>query len=229
MITLLCISNERATVMLVSKALAAKGYSLDIAPTPRQGLRHVRQNPPAGILIDCTVAMGHTTEPCSAEDCRLLRRASDAPLLLLLAPTSDFPELVMAADDFILRPANPGPVWSAELATRLERLRQQALQGRDGTTITFGSLTIDRQARQATRDGRALELCRREFDLLVYLAGQAGNVVSRAELLTAVWGYSCPVPTRSVDVSVHFLRRQLAGSDIAIETVHGVGYRMQGQ
>ena len=81
-----------------------------------------------------------------------------------------------------------------------------------------------RGAREVMADGRGVELTQREFDLLEYLLRHAGQVVTRDELLEAVWGFRSPGQTRTVEVHVAQLRKKLGHPDL-IRTVRGLGYK----
>ncbi len=93
--------------------------------------------------------------------------------------------------------------------------------------LEIGGFTIDNGRREVTTpDGSVVRPTAREFDLLWHLADNSGLVLSRSQLLEAVWGYDYFGETRTVDVHIRQLRKKLA--DIPIETVWGVGYRMDG-
>jgi len=96
----------------------------------------------------------------------------------------------------------------------------------DADALSDEPLRVDIAARQATLDGRALALTRKEFDILVELIRRRGRVLTRERLLEMVWGYDFPGETRTVDVHVRRLRQKLgAPVDSRLETVVGVGYR----
>jgi DNA-binding response OmpR family regulator len=95
--------------------------------------------------------------------------------------------------------------------------------------VVVGGLRIDTRSRQATLDGSSLDLTPREFDLLAYLAGRAGEVVSKRELLTEVWQLPYGGPDKTVDVHLSWLRRKLgetAQDSRYLHAVRGVGVRL---
>ena len=92
---------------------------------------------------------------------------------------------------------------------------------------TLGPVTLARGSREVRVDGSEVELTQREFDLLEYLLRHAGQVVSRDELLEAVWGFVSPGQTRTVEVHVAQLRKKLGDHDV-IKTVRGLGYKATG-
>lgn len=124
-------------------------------------------------------------------------------------------------DDFVVAPCPPG-----ELYARVRALEWRRSAFAQPERIKVGALVLDLGSRQAQAAGRTLELARREFDLLAFLAREAGRVVRRSVLLEKVWGLRGGVETRSLDVHVRRLREHLGGT-VLLETVRGVGYRLQ--
>ena len=128
--------------------------------------------------------------------------------------------LAAGADDYVVKPFSV-----AELAARLHAL-VKLHQRSDTAARTVGDLVVEPHRRAATRGGRELELTTREFDLLDTLARHPGQVLSRAQLLEHVWGYTWDVDTNVVDVFVGYLRRKLEDGDRTrmLHTVRGVGF-----
>jgi DNA-binding response OmpR family regulator len=102
----------------------------------------------------------------------------------------------------------------------------RARRGRVRADRRLSGLRLDRAARTAELDGRTLGLRPKEFDLLAVFASHLGEVLERDRLLDLVWGFREPVKTRTVDMHVHNLRVRLQGTTLAIETEHGIGYRL---
>ncbi len=128
--------------------------------------------------------------------------------------------LAAGADDYVVKPFSV-----AELAARLHALVRLHDQ-RPGRPLVVGDVTIDPGRRIASRGGRDLGLTTREFDLLLVLATHAGQVLSRAQLLEQVWGYTWEVDSNSVDVFVGYLRRKMGGPRL-LHTVRGVGFALR--
>jgi DNA-binding response OmpR family regulator len=130
--------------------------------------------------------------------------------------------LELGADDYIVKPFNP-----RELAARVKAVLRRYEAGLKPTkVITIGDLVIDQARREVTMKGQPLSLRAKEFDLLAYFGQNRGLVLSREQLLDAVWGFDFYGDTRTVDVHVAHLRDRLQGSTVAIETVWGVGYKL---
>lgn len=130
------------------------------------------------------------------------------------------------ADDFINRPFNP-QIFLARVRTLLRRrVWAGDLEEEEVTVLSCGRLTMRLLSRQATLGGASLSLTRLEFDLLAFLVRKRDQVFKRSEILESVWNYPQEVATRTLDKHVETLRRKLGSFGGAIETVHGVGYRL---
>jgi DNA-binding response OmpR family regulator len=158
---------------------------------------------------------------------RLRGGGSDLPVIVLTARDSvadTVAGLESGADDYMAKPFSLD-----ELLARIRlRLRQRPTGYESGatTTLTAGDVTVDIRARTASRSGRTVELSAREFSLLEMLVSHAGQVLSREQILSGVWGYDYDPGSNVVEVYVRNLRRKL-GDDV-IETVRGMGYRLRG-
>lgn len=158
---------------------------------------------------------------------RLRGGGSDLPVIVLTARDSvadTVTGLESGADDYMAKPFS-----LEELLARIRlRLRQRSSAPDHGTTtvLSAGNVTVDIRARTATRAGRTVELSAREFSLLEMLVSHAGQVLSREQILSGVWGYDYDPGSNVVEVYVRNLRRKL-GDDV-IETVRGMGYRFKG-
>ncbi|MDX6429141.1 MAG: hypothetical protein QOE54_1507, partial [Streptosporangiaceae bacterium] len=164
-----------------------------------------------------------------AEALKMLRGVSDVPVIVATA-RDDETEIVRllnaGADDYLVKPFS-GEHLSARLAAVLRRTAARG-DARPATLLLVGGLSVDLDRREASLDGAALELTRREFDLLGYLAAQAGRVVPRRELLTEVWRQSYG-DDQTIDVHLSWLRRKLGETASApryLHTVRGVGVRL---
>ncbi len=155
------------------------------------------------------------------EVCR--RLGGRAPVIMLTARdeiADRVAGLELGADDYLTKPFSP-----RELTARIRAVLRRAHGDRGPeAALTLGALTISTTGREVRVDGREVELTRREYDLLEYLVRHRGQVVSRDELLAAVWGFVVPGDTRTLDVHVAQLRRKL-GAAATIRTVRGVGYK----
>ncbi len=120
------------------------------------------------------------------------------------------------------KPCNP-----RELVARVKAiLRRGERVVQAGSPLRVGDLTIDPGRREVSLNGQVIDLRTQEFDLLWTLAEHKGLVLSREQLLEKAWGYDYYGQSRTVDVHVGHLRRKLAGSQVRIETVTGIGYKL---
>jgi len=130
------------------------------------------------------------------------------------------------ADDYVVKPFGVGQI-EARIRAVLRRSGQQ--EGKAGGPLEIGELWLDPDAYEAVLDGAPLDLSRREFDLLLYLAQRAGQVVTRRDLLTHVWQLPYGGADKTVDVHISWLRRKLgetAQHPRYLHTVRGVGIKL---
>jgi DNA-binding response OmpR family regulator len=152
------------------------------------------------------------------------------PVLILTARGEEADKvrgLRLGADDYVTK-----PFGLLELLARVEALlrrRRTAAEGERNTLVAFGDIVIEPASRVVHRSGKPVELAPKEFDLLMHLVRAEGAVVSRGDLLRAVWEYSSSVMSRTVDTHIHELRRKLERDPSAprhILTVRKAGYRL---
>ena len=162
------------------------------------------------------------------EVCRRLRAANNPlPILMVTARDEDIDKIVgleLGADDYLTKPFNP-----RELVARVKAiLRRGGWQKTEekALPIRIGRIEIDPESREVRQDGKILDLRTQEFEVLMTLVKNKGRVLTREQLLNQAWGFDFYGQTRTVDVHIGQLRRKLASSDIHIETVTGVGYKL---
>lgn len=150
---------------------------------------------------------------------------ADLPVMMLTAKSSEYDRVVgldSGADDYM-----PKPFGMMELVSRVRALlRRAAKPAAEDKLFTAGSLAVDVKRRAVTVDGEPVILTYKEFELLCYLLGNRGVVLSRDQILTKIWDYNYSGETRTVDVHIRTLRQKLGDAGALIETVRGVGYRL---
>jgi DNA-binding response OmpR family regulator len=160
--------------------------------------------------------------------CRLLRRESDIPVIMLTARSEEADKLIgleMGADDYVVKPFSPREVVARVRAV----LRRVGAAQPPGEVIRAGTLMLDLASHRAHMAEREVALTVSEFDILAALARDAGRVLTRLQLLEASQGVAYDGYERSIDQHIKNLRRKIedeAGSPRIIHTVHGVGYRL---
>ncbi len=216
----LVVEDDHHIAQLVRVYLEREGYDTVVARDGREGLRLFGEIEPDLVILDLMLPGLHGRDVC-----RAIRVHSATPILMMTALDDDrdvIEGLDLGADDYITKPFKP--------AVLLARVRS-ALRRSNGSSnivheITAGDLVIRPEERSALLDGDDLELRTKEFDLLMTLASRPGIVQTRENLLRQVWGRDYDVDTRTIDVHINRLRTRLAGSNVEIETVRGVGYRL---
>ena len=206
----------------LERALRLEGFAVSTAAGGREALDAVAQRPPAVIVLDVTMPDldGVTVVK------RLRAGGIDVPVCILSARDEvedRVAGLQAGADDYLVK-----PFAIAELTARLQALLRR--RGAPGPgPLVVGDIVVDARRHVATRDGRVLELTRREFDLLEVFARHPGQVLSREQLLRLVWGYASDVETNVVDVFVGYVRRKLEaeGEARTLHTIRGVGWALR--
>jgi two-component system alkaline phosphatase synthesis response regulator PhoP len=224
----LFIEDEEALQMTVGDRLRNEGYGVDCAGDGDEGFEKATQLPFDLIILDVMLPKRDGFDVCKG-----IREAGlITPILMLTArgQTSDkVGGLKIGADDYVTKPFN-----MLELMARVEALMRRApirpAAAIQAGSVNFGAIRVDLVGTEATRDGEAVNLSAREFQLLRYLIEHRGATLSREELLKQVWGYSADMYTRTVDVHVASLRQKLEDDPKQpkyILTVQGLGYKFK--
>jgi len=218
--TILVVDDERNIVDLVRLYLEKEGFGVIWATDGEEALAlHARHDPDL-VVLDLMLP-----KKDGFEVCREIRRRGETPIVMLTARSDDVDSIVgleLGADDYVTKPFNPRALVARVKAI----LRRTDASWRGGRPIEVGALRIDPRRREASVGARHLDLRPREFDLLTALARDPGVVLTRDALLEDVWGTDFPGETRTVDVHVAEVRKQLGDDGPPIETMRGVGYRL---
>lgn len=220
--TILIVDDEQHIIDLTKLYLEQEGYKTSSATDGKTALQKIIQEKPNLIVLDLMLP-----EMDGWEVCRRVRAESDVPIIMLTARGDDIDRIVgleLGADDYLTKPFNP-----RELVARVRAIMRRTGRPAPSTAesaITIGNLTIQPDRRVVLVDGKEIDLRMKEFDLLMTLATNVGLVFTREKLLDVVWGYDFAGETRTVDVHIAHLRHKLKGMQATIDTVWGVGYRL---
>ena len=221
--TILVVDDEQRIIDLAKMYLEPDGYLVTSATDGVHALWVILEDKPNLVVLDLMLPGMDGLEVC-----RRVRAESDVPIIMLTARSDDIDKIVgleLGADDYLTKPFNP-----RELVARVKAiLRRTDRSGSGGDApahIAVGNLQIDPRRRVVEVAGQAVSLRMKEFDLLQTLVENKGMVFSREKLLNVVWGYDFAGETRTVDVHIAHLRHKLNGMDAVIETVWGVGYKL---
>jgi DNA-binding response OmpR family regulator len=224
----LVVEDERVINDQLAERLRAEGYDVAQAFDGPSAVREAQDVEPDVVVLDVMLPGldGH-------EVCRRIQARRPVPVLMLTARDDESDILVglgVGADDYLTKPFRMREVVArvAALLRRVERSAELAA-GTDRDPLVLGTLTVDPGRRRTTRDGSEVHLTPTEFDLLVCLAREPGQVLTRERLLADVWGWAetglTGTATRTVDSHVKALRHKLGAA--WIRTVHGVGYALE--
>jgi DNA-binding response OmpR family regulator len=225
MTTVLVVDDEPIVRDVVARYLERDGHSILTADSGDEARGLIEGSSPSLVVLD--VMLPGETDGLAL--CRWIRATSDLPVILLTARGDEADRIVgleLGADDYVTKPFSP-----RELATRVKTVLRRARAVKPPPErIELGPLLLDAARHEARRDGRAVRLTAREFELLWFLASNPNRVFSRDQLMARVWGYSSALDTGTVTVHVRRLREKLeddASRPELIETVWGVGYRLR--
>jgi two-component system, OmpR family, alkaline phosphatase synthesis response regulator PhoP len=220
--TILVADDEVNIRELAQLYLRKEGYQVVTANNGREALQKIQEARPALLVLDLMMP-----ELDGWEVCRRVRAESSLPILMLTARDDDIDKIVgleMGADDYLTKPFNP-----RELVARVRAILRRSTEdgfGPQEQLRILGDVSIDPAGREVKISQQRVQLRAKEFDLLYTLSSHLNMVLSRNQLLDLVWGDEFYGQTRTVDVHVANLREKLARSDLQIETVWGVGYKL---
>ncbi len=220
---ILLIEDDADIAAFVEMELRHEGYAVEIARDGLTGLEAALGGAHDLILLDVMLP-----EMSGLEVLRRLRAQRDTPVILLTARDSVVDKvsgLDAGANDYVTKPFH-----IEELLARIRALTRGARRG-DANLLKNADIVLDRRQRLVRRAGKIITLTKTQFDLLEYLLMNLDVVLSREQLLNAVWGYSYAGDSNVVDVYVRYVRNRLGepADGKLIESVRGIGYVMRSQ
>jgi DNA-binding response OmpR family regulator len=223
MTTVLAIEDDAAILRGLSDNLQFEGYNVLTASDGETGYQMQRDHKPDLIVLDLMLP-----RMSGYELCRKMRAEGIQTPILMLTARSEEPDRILGldlgADDYMTKPFSV-----RELMARIRALLRRSQRSADlPDELRFSGVELDFRSYEARRSGESIEMTRKEFAILRFLAARAGEVVTRDELLNEVWGYESYPSSRTVDNHVAGIRAKLERDPSRpehIKTVHGVGYK----
>lgn len=223
---ILIVEDEKQLARLMELELEHEGYEPVVEYNGKDGLARLKEQD--GNNIDLVLLDIMLPEMDGMEVCKEIRSFSEIPVIMVTARDA-VPDKVKAldigADDYITK-----PFAIEELLARIRALfRRQRDNKEDSEIMKVADLTIDTNKYKVVRQNKEIELTKKEYDLLVYLAENTGIVLSREDILKNIWGYDYLGETNIVDVYIRYLRSKVDDpfNKKLIKTVRGVGYVMR--
>ena len=217
---ILVVEDEPAISDFIERGLRAEGYAVSCAHDGEAAEREALSGHYALVLLDILLPKRNGLAVLKA----IRDRRADLPVILLTA-RGDIRHRVegldMGANDYVVKPFS-----FEELMARIRAQLRQPNQ-RVTTELEVGDIKLDFRTRGVERAGNEIRLTAREFELLAYLMRHPNQVLSRSQILNAVWGYDHEPGTNVIDVYIGYLRRKLGTNPtVPIQTLRSVGYRL---
>lgn len=219
----LVVDDEAAILRFLKPALEANNYEMIGAATVAEAVKHIAADAPDIVLLDLGLPDGDGKDVI-----RRVREWSDVPIVVLSARDREIEKiesLDLGADDYVNKPFNVG-----ELMARMRTALRHRMQRKAETPILrVGDVEVDAVRRRVLRAGKELKLTPKEFDLLSFLARNAGRVVTHKQILAAVWGVAHTEDTQYLRVYIRQLRQKIEDQVTEpriILTEPGIGYRI---
>lgn len=219
-----CVEDDENIRELVSYALRGQGYNVMGFGSSEELYKILPGNKPDMILLD--IMLPGKDGLAILKELRENQETKEIPIIMMTAKSSEFDVvrgLDLGADDYVTK-----PFGIMELLSRIRSVmrRSRRTGESDSSSLSFGSIRVDCQQHIATEAGREVQLTLKEYDLLCYLLLNKGIVLSRDQIMQAVWGSPFEMESRTIDMHIMSLRQKLGSAGAFIRTVRGVGYRL---
>ncbi|MHB1294593.1 MAG: response regulator [Anaerolineae bacterium] len=230
----LVVEDEPSLLETLAYSLRRQGYDVSTASDGLSAIQVARALKPDMLVLDILLP-----ELDGLEVCRILRRETNVPILMLTARDDEVDKVVgleIGADDYMTKPFS-----MRELLARIKAMLRRSLIQTEAQPagepnpakerLSFGDLVVDLRRGEVTLGGQPIRLKPKEYDLLAYMARNRGMALSRDMILEQVWGWDFGGGSRTVDVHIRWLREKLEVDPTnpqRIITVRGIGYRFEG-
>lgn len=225
---ILIVDDEESIVTLLKYNIEQSGFETEVAYTGADALEKANEQFFDLIILDVMLPEMDGMEVCK----QLRQKQVHTPILMLTAKDDEFDKVLgleLGADDYLTKPFSPREVV-ARIKAILRRSTIRESNDLEGDLIQIADLKVFQEQYEATVKGESLILTPKEFELLLYLAKNKGRVLSRDQLLSAVWNYDFVGDTRIVDVHISHLREKIepdTKKPVYIKTIRGLGYKME--
>lgn len=218
---ILIVDDENDILELLKYNLSKEGYNVKTASNGFKGVEIAKAFLPDLIILDIMMPKQDGVETC--RQIRMTPSLSDVFVIFLTARSEEYSEVAAfetGADDYITKPIKP-----RALISRINAIFRRDVKKATVSNLVFGDLVIDHGSYSVSLGDKTINMPKKEFELLFYLAQRPGKVISRNELLLNIWGIDVYVVARTVDVHIRKVREKIGEGYIS--TVKGVGYKFE--
>jgi len=225
---ILVVDDEKSILRLITFNLEKEGFQTIVANAGNEALAKINTEQPDLVILDLMLPGLDGLEVCR----RVRQEGLPVAVIMLTAKDQEIDRVLgleLGADDYITKPFSPRELV-ARVKAVLRRTSAREEISQPGGRLKIGPLTIDAERYEVKVGGKQVELTPKEFELLEFLARNAGKVMTRDVLLNSIWDYTYDGDTRIVDVHVSHLREKIEANPknpVYIKTVRGVGYKFK--
>lgn len=226
---ILIIEDEHSIATLLSYNLVQAGYETIVANDGKEGYEMALSENPSLIVLDLMLPSMDGVEVCKS----LRQQKINTPIIMLTAKGDEFDKVLgleLGADDYMTKPFSPREVV-ARIKAVLRRVQTTPAEVHDASApLILGNLSVYPDRFEVFLNDEQIEFTPKEFELLVYLMENKNRVLTRDQLLSAVWKYDFAGDTRIVDVHISHLREKIEENSrkpVFIKTIRGLGYKFE--
>ncbi|MDD2693518.1 MAG: response regulator transcription factor [Candidatus Gracilibacteria bacterium] len=220
--TILLIEDDEGILTPLSMYLEQSGFNIATCKNGINALDTFRQEKPVVIVLDINLPGKNGIDVC-----REIREISTIPIIILSARESEDDKVTLldlGADDYVSKPFSARELV-ARIHAVIKRSEMKKEQKPSGKSIMLGNITLDAKTHIASVDGEELRLTKTEFALLEYFMKNSKGIIKRESLMKDIIGYDQYIYDRTIDTHIKNLRKKI-GNSIEIETIRGIGYRV---
>lgn len=226
---ILVVDDEKPIADILQFTLEKEGYEVICAYDGEEGIRYAQKEKPDLILLDIMLP-----KKDGMEVCKTIRQTSEVPIIMLTAKDSEIDKVLgleFGADDYVTKPFGIRELLArVKVQLRRKKASEVSRQSDDKDIIEIGKLVINKKSYTVEKNGQPIDVTHREFQLLLYIAQNLNQVLTREHLLQSVWGYDYFGDARTVDVTIRRLREKVEddpSNPQYILTRRGLGYVMK--